>query len=110
MYVLIAQLCLFATPWTVAHQAPLSMEFARQEYLRGLPFPSPGLRYMCQIVSYTLWGETWSLVTVSVVEVLFKLLLFLLDYFFLHFLTSLIASQVCSLEFRRSRRLIGLLR
>ena len=66
---------------------------------------------MCQIVSYTLWGETRSLVTVSVVEVLFKLLLFLLDYsFFLHFLISLIASQVCSLEFRRSRRLIGLLR
>ena len=33
---------LFATPWTVAHQAPLSMEFSRQEYWRGLPFPSPG--------------------------------------------------------------------
>ena len=33
---------LFATPWTVAHQAPLSMEFFRQEYWSGLPFPSPG--------------------------------------------------------------------
>jgi len=32
---------LFATPWTVAHQAPLFMEFPRQEYYRGLPFPSP---------------------------------------------------------------------
>ena len=31
---------LFATPWTVAHQAPLSMEFFRQEYWSGLPFPS----------------------------------------------------------------------
>ena len=31
----------FATPWTVAHQA-LSMEFSRQEYWSGLPFPSPG--------------------------------------------------------------------
>ena len=30
------------TPWTVAHQAPLSMEFSRQEYWSGLPFPSPG--------------------------------------------------------------------
>ena len=30
------------TPWTVAHQAPLSMGFPRQEYWRGLPFPSPG--------------------------------------------------------------------
>ena len=33
---------LFATPWTVAHQTPLSMEFPRQEYWSGLPFPSPG--------------------------------------------------------------------
>ena len=33
---------LFATPWTIAHQAPLSMEFARQEYWSGAPFPSPG--------------------------------------------------------------------
>ena len=33
---------LFATPWTVAYQAPLFMEFSRQEYWTGLPFPSPG--------------------------------------------------------------------
>ena len=33
---------LFATPWTVAHQAPLSMGFPRQEYWRGLPFPTSG--------------------------------------------------------------------
>ena len=33
---------LFATPWTVACQAPLSMAFSRQEYWSGLPFPSPG--------------------------------------------------------------------
>ena len=32
----------FETPWTVAHQAPLSMEFSRQEYWSGLPFLSPG--------------------------------------------------------------------
>jgi len=30
------------TPWTVARQVPLSMEFSRQVYLSGLPFPSPG--------------------------------------------------------------------
>ena len=35
---------LFATPWTVAYQAPLSMGFSRQEYWSGLPFPSPGDR------------------------------------------------------------------
>ena len=33
---------LFVTPWTVAYQAPWSMEFSRQEYWSGLPFPSPG--------------------------------------------------------------------
>ena len=30
------------TPWTVAQRTPLSMEFSRQEYWSGLPFPSPG--------------------------------------------------------------------
>ena len=33
---------LFATPWTAAHQAPLSVGFSRQEHWSGLPFPSPG--------------------------------------------------------------------
>ena len=33
---------LFVTPWTVVHQAPLSLEFSRQEYWSGLPFPPPG--------------------------------------------------------------------
>ena len=32
---------LFATPWTAAHQAPLSMGFSRQEYWSGVPLPSP---------------------------------------------------------------------
>ena len=34
---------LFATPWTVAYQAPPSVRFSRQEYWSGLPFPSPDL-------------------------------------------------------------------
>ena len=33
---------LFATPWTVVYQALQSMEFSRQKYWSGLPFPSPG--------------------------------------------------------------------
>ena len=33
---------LFSTPWTVSHEAPLSMEFSRQEYWSRLPFPTPG--------------------------------------------------------------------
>ena len=39
---LLSRVRLFATLWTVAHQAPLSMGFSRQEYWSGLPFPSPG--------------------------------------------------------------------
>ena len=39
---LLSRVQLFATSWTVAHQAPLSMGFSRQEFWSGLPFPSPG--------------------------------------------------------------------
>ena len=38
----LSRVWLFATPWTVSYHAPLSMGFSRQEYLSGLPFPSPG--------------------------------------------------------------------
>ena len=40
---LLSRVRLFAIPWTVAHQAPVSMGFSRQEYWSGLPFPSPGV-------------------------------------------------------------------
>ena len=33
----------FATPWTIAHQAPLSIGFSRQKHWIGLPCPSPGI-------------------------------------------------------------------
>ena len=33
---------LFTTSWTVGHEVPLSMEFCKQEYWMGLPFPTPG--------------------------------------------------------------------
>ena len=39
---LLSRVLLFATLWTVAHQAPLSTGFSRQEYFRGLPFLPPG--------------------------------------------------------------------
>ena len=39
---LLSHVPLFATPWTVAYQPPLSMGFSKQEYWSGLPFPSPG--------------------------------------------------------------------
>ena len=40
--VVVSRIQLFATPRTVARQAPLSMGFSREEYWSGLPFPSPG--------------------------------------------------------------------
>ena len=47
---------LFATPWTAAYQAPLSMGFSRQEYWSGVPFPSPmheseKWKWSCSVVS-----------------------------------------------------------
>ena len=39
---LLSRVRLFTIPWTVAYEAPLSMEFSRQEYWSGQPFPSPG--------------------------------------------------------------------
>ena len=36
----LSHVLLFATPWSIALQAPLSMEFSRQEYWNGLPLPS----------------------------------------------------------------------
>ena len=38
---LLSRVRFFATPWTVAHQAPPPIGFSRQEYWSGLPFPSP---------------------------------------------------------------------
>ena len=43
MHNMLSRVSLFATPWTVARQAPLSMEFSRQEHWGGIPFPTPGI-------------------------------------------------------------------
>ena len=53
---------LFATPWTVACQAPLSMGFSRQEYWSELPFPLPGNlpRDRTPVMSPALAGEFFS--------------------------------------------------
>ena len=45
---------LFATPWTVAHQAPWSIGFSKYKYWSGLPFPSPDIgapKYIKQILT-----------------------------------------------------------
>ena len=56
---------LLATPWTAAHQAPLSMGFSRQEYWSGLPLPSPYdlvqankytyIFYICLLTNHLFW-------------------------------------------------------
>ena len=60
----LSHVSLSETPWTVAYQAPPSMGFSRQEYLSGLPFPSPGdlsdpgikPRFPAlQVDAFTLW-------------------------------------------------------
>ena len=42
---------LCATPWTAAHQAPLSLGFFRQQYWSGLPFPSP--MHVCMLSRFS---------------------------------------------------------
>ena len=42
MFYSLSRVQIFVTPWTLACQAPLYLEFSRQEYWSGLPFPSPG--------------------------------------------------------------------
>ena len=47
---------LFATSWTLAHQAPVFMGFAGQEYWSGLPFPSPLLTVITTFLHYFLFA------------------------------------------------------
>ena len=62
-------------PWTVAHQAPLSMGFSRQEYWSGLPCPSPGDRpELTSLMSPVLTGGFFT--TSSTQEALYGLLIF----------------------------------
>ena len=70
----LSRVWLFASPWTAAYQAPQSMEFSRQEYWSGLPFPSPKKIYRWQIstwkdVAYCTssgkfkWKQQWATTT-----------------------------------------------
>ena len=59
---LLSHVWLLATPWTVAHQAPLSMGFSRQEYWSGVPLPSPPPASPQQLLYYSL---SWILTTLG---------------------------------------------
>ena len=57
----VAQLCpTVTTPWTAAHQAPLSMGFSRQEYWSGVPLPSPKQGLMAS-KNFVLFGSLYIL-------------------------------------------------
>ena len=91
---LLSRVRLFVTPWTVAHQAPPSMEFSRQEYWSGLPFPSlgnlpnPGIKphKWYENLQFLSTGEELSIITSSLEYVFFFLRfnnfisIFFLDY------------------------------
>ena len=69
---------LFATPWTVARQVPLSMKFSRQEYWNGLPFPEDlpdlGLKPGCLVSCIGRWVlyccTTWNSVSITMIKML----------------------------------------
>ena len=50
---------LLVTPWTVAHQAPPSLGFSRQEYWSGVPLPSPMQLYPPRTSDSNIWPKSW---------------------------------------------------
>ena len=73
--VVLSRVQLFVTPQTAAHQAPLSTEFSRQEYWRGLPLPTPGIFLTQGPNSHFLHLPHWHCTTWE------ALFLFLLSHF-----------------------------
>ena len=72
-----------ATPWTVAHQAPLSIEFSRQEYWRGLfptseDLPDPGMEHV-SLVSPGLAGRLFASALPGKLKGLFRIMEFILN-------------------------------
>ena len=62
---------LFLTLWTIASQAPLSMDFSKQEYWSGLPFPSPVIKIgnlnlleSCAVATAHPHSASYSLLTI----------------------------------------------
>ena len=54
----LSRIRLLATPWTAAHQAPLSMGFSRQEYWSGVPLPSPIITWEALKSTYSVKTNT----------------------------------------------------
>ena len=87
---LLSRVRLFATPWTPAYQAPLSMGFSRQEYWSGVPLPSPfdhAILIECDR-NYSLSFCPLEM-TIKYVSIILFLNSFLLQCFYLFFLVFL---------------------
>ena len=74
---------LFVSPWTVAHQARLSMEFSRQDYWSGLLFPPPGILPTQRSNLHLLHLQHWQVDSLSQVPLGKVNGGFWLDFFFL---------------------------
>ena len=80
---LLSHVWFFATPWPIVHQAPLSMEFPRQEYWSGLPFaalgdlPDPGI----EPVSLSSPALTGGFFTTYEIHIHISTYLYIMDYF-----------------------------
>ena len=61
----LSRVWLFATPWTAAYQAPLSMGFSRQEYWIGVPLPSPSIIICFLFLPDIYFVSTWSDINIS---------------------------------------------
>ena len=62
----LSRVWLLATPWTAAHQAPLSMGFSRQEYWSGVPLPSPN-------IVYSLWQTRRKTILITMANIYWTL-------------------------------------
>ena len=82
--------CLLATPWTTAYQAPPSMGFSRQEYWSGLPLPSPDTPMVTLIhftnIYWSLWFVPYTKVNTYNNLVLFIITTLYARYYYLHLL------------------------
>ena len=70
------QSCLTVTPWTVAHETPLSMEFSRQEYWSEFTFPTPedlansGIKrvFLVSLYHCATWEAHWGMSSLYIFE------------------------------------------
>ena len=105
---------LFATPWTVTRQAPLSLGFSRQEYQSGLPCPPPGIEPLSPVApalqTYFLplshWGGPNAII-IKHLSIPFKTVQLLKKYLFIWLHCVLVAS--CKIFCCRARTLVAAL-